>query len=192
MRRIVLIRPGSTDYDEQGRIKGTLDVPLSKNGTHQAERTAFELNSLPLEVVYSAPCQPALETAHTVAQGSGAKVKRVERLHNLDQGLWQGKLIAEVRQTQPRVYRQYQERPETVCPPQGEMLGDAQQRVDAALTKILKKHRTGVIAIVAPEPLASLVRRFLTKGELGDLWQAECETGQWEVFEVKDEPVGVG
>jgi len=29
MLKIVLIRPGSTDLNEQGRIKGTLDVPLS-------------------------------------------------------------------------------------------------------------------------------------------------------------------
>ena len=27
MVQIVLIRPGSTDYDQQGRIQGTLDVP---------------------------------------------------------------------------------------------------------------------------------------------------------------------
>lgn len=27
MVQIVLIRPGSTDYDEQGRIQGTLDIP---------------------------------------------------------------------------------------------------------------------------------------------------------------------
>ena len=30
MVRIVLIRPGSTDFDEQGRITGTLDIPLNE------------------------------------------------------------------------------------------------------------------------------------------------------------------
>ena len=29
MLRIVLIRPGSTDYVDQGRIQGTLDIPLN-------------------------------------------------------------------------------------------------------------------------------------------------------------------
>ena len=182
MLRIVLIRPGSTQYDEQGRIRGTLDVPLSENGAHQAARAAFELTALPIEVVYSSPCQPAWETAEAIAESTGAKLKRIDRLQNLNQGLWQGKRIEEVRLTQPRVYKQYQDRPETVCPPQGEMLGDAQQRVDTAMNKIVRKHRSGTVALVVPEPLASLVRRYVTDCELGDLWKAERETGQWEVF----------
>ena len=35
MVQIVLIRPGSTDYDEQGRIQGTLDIPLNEQGTRE-------------------------------------------------------------------------------------------------------------------------------------------------------------
>ena len=32
MIRVILIRPGTTDYDEQRRIKGTLDIPLNEFG----------------------------------------------------------------------------------------------------------------------------------------------------------------
>ena len=39
MLRIVLAQPGSTDFDDQGRIKGSLDIPLSVNGTAQVART---------------------------------------------------------------------------------------------------------------------------------------------------------
>ena len=44
MLQIVLIRPGSTDYDRQERIQGTLDIPLDKQGTaeltqHPGQRT---------------------------------------------------------------------------------------------------------------------------------------------------------
>ena len=63
MLRIVLVRPGSTDFDEQGRIKGTLDIPLNENGTHQAVRAARELDDLGVEIVYTSPCQSAVQTA---------------------------------------------------------------------------------------------------------------------------------
>jgi len=185
MLRIVLIRPGSTDFDEQGRIKGTLDVPLSRNGTSQVARTVSELVELPIETIYASPCQPAQETAEAIAAASGAKVRRLDRLRNLDQGLWQGKLIAEVRQKQPKVYRQWQDRPETICPPGGEMLAAAEKRIREVMEKLIKKHKTGVVALVVPEPLASLVRRYLTDSELGDLWKVECEKGQWEPFEIE-------
>jgi len=191
MLHIILVRPGSTDFDEQGRIQGTLDVPLSRNGAHQAARTAAELTRLPIEMVYASPCLRAQETAEAIAKAAGVKVRRIDRLHNVDQGLWQGKRIEEVRQNQPKVYRQWQEHPQSVCPPEGEMLGAAEQRVRTTMEKLLKKHRSGTVALVVPEPLASLVRQCLTNSKLGDLWKAECEHGQWEAFEIQQEPAAV-
>ena len=32
MTQVVLIRPGATVYDEQNRIQGVLDIPLSERG----------------------------------------------------------------------------------------------------------------------------------------------------------------
>ena len=43
MLSVILIRPGSTDYDEQGRIQGTLDVPLNEQGGVEVARVADEL-----------------------------------------------------------------------------------------------------------------------------------------------------
>ena len=54
------------------------------------------------------------------------KVKTLDKLQNLDHGLWQGMLVSDVKTKQPKVYRQWQEQPETVCPPQGETLSDGQ------------------------------------------------------------------
>ncbi len=117
MFRIVLVRPGATSFDEQGRIKGCLDIPLSKTGSDQAIKTASELSGLQVDMVYSAPCESAQQTAEIVAKKCRSRMKVVDALRNLDHGLWQGKLIDEVRRQQPKVYRQCQESPENVCPP---------------------------------------------------------------------------
>ena len=185
MLRIILIRPGSTDFDEQGRIKGTLDMPLSEQGMRQAEQAAEALAPTGIEVVYSAPCQSALETAEMVANRLEVKVKRVDTLHNLDHGLWHGKLIEEVKQCQPKVYRMWQEQPETVCPPEGETLAAARLRVQKTLKRLLKKHKRGVLGIVVSEPLASIVRCCLQPGDLGDLWKSECDFGAWENIDIE-------
>ncbi len=42
MLTVILIRPGSTDFDEQGRIQGTLDVPLNEQGAAEVGRLAEE------------------------------------------------------------------------------------------------------------------------------------------------------
>jgi phosphoserine phosphatase len=188
MLRIILLRPGSTDFDEQGRIQGTLDVPLSHNGAHQVARSVGELSAEKIEAVYAAPCRAAQQTAHALAADHDVRVKVIDKLQNLNQGLWHGKLIEELKKNQPRVYKQWQENPQSVCPPQGEPFAHAETRVRQALAKLLKKHRSGVIAVVAPEPVASLVRSALTHGELGDLWKAECECGEWELIDMGAKP----
>ncbi len=189
MLRIVLLRPGSTDFDEQGRIQGTLDVPLNPKGAHQVARSVGELSSVELDAVYASPCHAAQQTASALAADHDLRVKVIDKLQNLDQGLWHGKLIEELKKNQPRVYKQWQENPQTLCPPQGEPFAHAQLRVQQALEKLLHKHRSGVIALVAPEPIASLIRSTLTHREIGDLWKAECECGDWETISIGPQAV---
>jgi len=184
MVQILLVRPGSTDFDEQGRIKGTLDIPLSEAGNSQVNRIVLELHETKIDHVYSSPCRCAEQTATSLAKDHALRVKRLGDLQNLDHGLWHGKLIDEVRHSQPKVYRQLQEHPETVCPPDGEPVGAAFDRVKASFEKLLKKHKSGVVAIVIPEPLLTLVRSLLGETEVGDLWKAECEEGGWHAIEV--------
>jgi broad specificity phosphatase PhoE len=186
MLRIVLVQPGSTDFDDQGRIKGSLDIPLSVNGTGQVARTVAELSAEPIEAVYAWACESALQTAQAIAAARRLKVKSVPKLKNLDHGLCYGKLLVELRQNQPKIYRHWRENPELVCPPEGESMAAARERAQSAVAKILKKHRQGTIALVIPEPLASVVRGFLRNNELDDLWQAETDVGGWTLIELQE------
>ena len=110
-------------------------------------------------------------------------------MQNLNHGLWQGMCIDEVKRRQPTVYRQWQDQPGSVRPPEGETLAEATERVDRVVEKLLKRHREGVIAIVLPEPLASLLKVRLHQGKLGDLWQATASHGNWELLEITPENV---
>jgi broad specificity phosphatase PhoE len=183
MFRIVLVRPGATDFDDQGRMKGCMDMPLSDCGRQQVERVASELAGVHLSGIYSAPCQSARDTAQRLAAGRSTKVKIVECFRNIDHGLWHGKLIEEVRRNQPRVYRQGQDSPSSVCPPGGETIQDAKERVLKAVRKVMKRSANGVIALVIPDPLASVVQSLLEGEEMRDLWSAETDTAKWELIE---------
>ena len=185
MTRILLIRSGATDFDEQGRIKGTLDIPLSHEGSAQVAEVVKELADTPIDHLYASPCRCAMQSAEVIAKARKLKVRKVVELQNLDHGLWHGKLIDEVKHSQPKVYRQLQEHPETVCPPEGEPVGAALDRARAALAKLLKKHKTGTIALVVPEPITSIVHSILAQSELGDLWKVACEGGGCERIDVE-------
>jgi phosphoserine phosphatase len=185
MVQFVLIRPGSTDYDVQGRIAGNLDIPLNEQGREQAASAIEFLKDRSLTALYCSAGRSAIEMAELIGSAIKLKPKTLERLENLNHGLWQGMLIEDVKRKQPKVYKQWQEHPENVCPPEGEMLGQVTERVDAVLDKLLRKHRFGTIGLVAAEPLASVIRCWILGGEIGDLWKAVNGCGRCEVFEVQ-------
>lgn len=180
MLQIILIRPGSTDFDEQGRIQGTLDIPLNPQGWQQVARTTELLRQHGLQAIYCAPSEAAAQTAHAIAEGLEVKCKTLDNLHNVDHGLWQGMRVSDVKTKHPRVFRQWQESPESVCPPQGEMLNSARLRVQQVVAKLLKKHKDGVVGLVVPDPLAAIVHSYLCEDGVGNLWQAH-EGGSWEI-----------
>jgi len=183
MCNVVVVRPGSTLFDEHGRIKGSLDMPLSATGIEQVQRIAIEIAKLEITTVYCGPCESAQSTAREIAEHSRAKWKVCDCFRNLDHGLWQGKLIEDLKRQQPRLFKQLQENPRAFCPPGGETVAEAEARVEKLILKLCKKHSNETIAVVIPEPLASLIAAKLKETDLGDLWKSECDNGSWEMID---------
>jgi broad specificity phosphatase PhoE len=181
MAQIVLIRPGCTEFDEQQRIQGNLDLPLSSGGRQQVEKLLADLSLVEIDWLFSSPCEPARSTAEALGSTRGLPVREVEGLHNVNLGLWQGLKVDDVRRKHPKVFKQWQESPEAICPPEGETLAEAVARVRKALEKPLKKK--GNLAIVAADPLAAIicmVVRGLSLESIPAVCQGAC--GSWEIL----------
>ena len=170
---LIVIRAGASDYDLNGRIRGTLAMPLAESGVAEGRRAAMLLAAAPAESLYSSTDACASETARLVGAACGLRPRRIAHLGNLDQGLWQGMLVEEIRAKQPRLYRQWQDNPWAVAPPEGELLEDACVRVETALETLVRRHPRGRIALVVPQPLDQVVRWLVSGESMGDLWGGE-------------------
>ena len=194
MLKLLIIRTGATEYEAQGRVQGTLDIPLSEDGRQQIEQVVDALRAELLQkgeiqACYAAPGLATQQSAELLAAQLKLKTKTLDALQNLDHGLWQGMLINDIKMKQPKVYRQWQEHPETVCPPEGESLSVVRERLQRVVAKITKKQKSGTVAIVVAEPVASLLKNLLRDDALGDLW--ETETGRETAWELVEVPVTV-
>lgn len=181
---LILVRAGASEYDEQGRIRGTLAMPLSPVGRADAERAAELLSPAKPAVLYASTDACAMETARIVGAACGLRPKRMANLTNLDQGLWQGMLVDEIRSKQPRLYRQWQDNPWSVAPPEGELLEDACLRVESILETLARRHPAGKgdVALVVPQPLDRVMRWIVSGESMGDLWGGEPERPPVTVF----------
>jgi probable phosphoglycerate mutase len=181
---LIVIRAGATDYDLQERIRGTLDMPLSAEGAAAATRAGERLANDPPTAIYASADETAEETARIIASACGVRPRQLTNLGNVEMGLWQGRLVDEIRDTQPRLHRQWQDNPWSVSAPECELLEEACERVEAALEKIFKRHPTGSIAVVVPRPLDAIVTWLVSGRSMGDLWRFDADADLVDVLPV--------
>ena len=139
MPDVVLIRPGCTDFDEQNRIQGVARSAAEPPRPGAGAGLVRQLQEVEFDVVFTAPCEPARSTALAICEQCGASFKEVDDFRNLDHGLWQGLQVDDVRRKYPKVFKQWQESPETVCLPEGETVAEAVERIRRGLRKCLKR-----------------------------------------------------
>jgi broad specificity phosphatase PhoE len=196
MARVLLIRPGATLYDEQNRVQGTLDIPLSEQGraevAHLAESLAASKDSSSLTALYHGPGENVARTAEVLGKALGLRPRRIEELRNLDQGLWQGLQIDEIRRRNTKLFRQWLEDPRTICPPHGETVASALDRIKSALKPLIRRHQDGeIFGLVIGEPMARLVSCFL-RGEPRPQLDEPLPCCGWERIAVPTDLLGNG
>lgn len=156
---VLLLRSGRTEWDEQGRIQGRTDLPLSRLGRQAVEDLVRRLASTPTPnppaSVFTGPDDASRETAALFADAVGARVKVVDDLATMDLGLWEGMLESEVRERYPSACRIWQDEPRLIHPPKGESFEDADQRIRLAIARLLDKANAKAAAFVLrPLPFA--------------------------------------
>jgi broad specificity phosphatase PhoE len=183
MTQVVLIRPGATAYDEQNRVQGVLDIPLSERGKAEVSALAARLADVALDALYCGPGESVARTAESVGRSAGLRPRRIDDLRNLDQGLWQGLQLDEIRRRNLKVYKQWLDDPRTICPPLGEKVEDALSRVKGALKPLFRRHKGETIGLVVAEPLACLIACYLRRSPRVQL-DDEVPTGGFECIAV--------
>lgn len=184
MTQVALIRAGATVYDEQERVAGVLDLPLCERGRAEASTLSEKLSVRPgLTSLYCGPSACAVQTADIIGKALGLRPKVLDELRNLDQGLWQGLQIDEIKRRSLKVFRQWVEDPRTVCPPQGETIEDAMERVSDALKPVIKRHRGERFGLVLADPCARIVASYLRQDDEVHL-DEHARTGDVEWIEV--------
>jgi probable phosphoglycerate mutase len=98
---IILWRHGNTDWNNDGRIQGQLDVPLNERGRVEAEASAGRLALLRPDLLISSDSAGPSRRRWPWPTWSDVRVERDTRLRERGFGPWEGLTIDEVRDRFP-------------------------------------------------------------------------------------------
>ncbi len=145
MTRILLVRHGTTDWNEVRRVQGQADIEMNAQGRAQAEEVAERLSGLDIEAVYSSDLRRAVETARAIAARHQVEVRLEPAFREIDQGEWTGLLIDEIQRRWPDGWgpaRHHSARPGGEAPDQ------VRARALDGLKRIVQAHPAGSVVVV--------------------------------------------
>lgn len=184
MTQVILVRHGQTDWNKSGRIQGGLDIPLNEAGRIEAVKLARQLSKTHIDAIYSSKLSRSWETAAEIAKHHNLHVGNLAELNELNQGLWQGLLIDEIKKRYKKQYILWNANPLSVRPPKGETIEEAYQRATSATMKIVKRHKNKAVCIVSHEIINSMLKCYFKSLGIQKLWKNLHKRASWEVLEV--------
>ena len=193
---IILVRHGHVEGIDQPRFRGRQHLQLTAVGLQQAEQTAAYLHHLVRpDAIVCSPMARCIATGAIVGQPAGLAPMPDEGLADLDYGEWQGKLVAELRDTDPRVTKWFTD-PATASFPGGENLVAASERIQAAVTRIIQQRPGQTVILVghdATNRLILLIALGLPLSRFHDLAQDPgsvsrlgYDRGRWTVLSMNE------
>jgi len=146
--RLIFIRHGTSTWNDERRIQGRLDPPLSERGREQVKRLAERFRDITIDALYSSDLQRALATAEAIGAVLGRAPEPWPELREVGLGEWEGKTREEIIASYPEEWRRWTEQPSWDVVPSGEGTDVFEARVAAAIDRILERHRSGRVVIV--------------------------------------------
>lgn len=181
---VAFIRHGQTDWNRDGLLQGSSDIPLNDTGREQAHDAFMTLRSRPWDAVVSSPLQRARETAQIIAEGLDIPLGRAyPELIERDYGALEGTPSADAIERWPT--RDY---------PGAETLASVASRGEAALAAIAADHAGGAVLVVCHGTiirytLARLAGRPVPGIDNGSISLLRLENDGWQVATVNGIPL---
>ena len=181
---VAFIRHGQTEWNRQGLLQGSSDIPLNETGREQAHDAFMTLRSRPWDAVVSSPLQRARETAQIIAEGLDIPLgSAYSQLIERDYGPLEGTSAAAAIERWPD--RDY---------PGAETLDAVATRGEEALAAIVRDIPGGAVLVVCHGTiirytLARLAGRPVPGIDNGSISMLRLENESWRVATVNGIPL---
>jgi broad specificity phosphatase PhoE len=175
---LYIVHHGDTDYTEEKRLQGWIDIPLNSTGKVQMAELAAQYADLPIATIYSSNLSRAVESAEIIAKGHDSEIVVLPELRGEAHGNLEGLKKSEY-EKDPH-FKQYKELSAEdeiffSVGEGGESKADVARRAIPAIKRICEQHPGQNIIIVTHGGVLKFINFLL---------------GNYTVDEIDDVPHG--
>ena len=138
---IYVVRHGQTDWNLQGKIQGSTDIPLNETGLEQARAAAEALKNVKFDVVFCSPLKRTRQTCEIIYDG---KIIFDDRLKEINYGDFEG----QHRNSLSFPFDDFWNTEKNLIEKNAESMTDLENRVFGFYDEILKKYPDKTILVV--------------------------------------------
>ena len=183
---IYIVRHGQTEWNILGKTQGHGNSDLTAKGVEQAELLANSMVKYPVDYIYSSDLGRAYQTAEIIGNKLNIEVQKTEALREMNFGTWEGRLIKDIIEEDPALYRQWRNEPHLARIPQAETLDQIKERTDAFIKEINEKYDGKHIVLVTHSLCARIMLLSFLNSSVENIYRLNQGNTALNIVELRD------
>ena len=181
-----IVRHGQTEWNLLGKTQGHGNSDLTPKGIEQAELLADSMTKYPIDYIYSSDLGRAYQTAEIIGNKLNIEVERTEALREMNFGTWEGRIIKDIIEEDPELYKMWRNEPHLAKIPQGETLSQIKERTDAFIKEINEKYDGKHIVLVTHSLCARIMLLSFLDSDVKNIYRINQANTALNIIELRD------
>jgi len=183
---IYIVRHGQTEWNLLGKTQGHGNSDLTPKGIEQAELLADSMTKYPIDYIYSSDLGRAYQTAEIIGNKLNIEVEKTEALREMNFGTWEGRIIKDIIEEDPELYKMWRNEPHLAKIPQGETLSQIKKRTDAFIKEINEKYDGKHIVLVTHSLCARIMLLSFLDSDVKNIYRINQANTALNIIELRD------
>ena len=183
---IYIVRHGQTEWNLLGKTQGHGNSDLTPKGIEQAELLADSMTKYLIDYIYSSDLGRAYQTAEIIGNKLNIEVEKTEALREMNFGTWEGRIIKDIIEEDPALYKMWRNEPHLAKIPQGETLSQIKERTDAFIKEINEKYDGKHIVLVTHSLCARIMLLSFLDSSVQNIYRINQGNTALNIIELRD------
>lgn len=183
---IYIVRHGQTEWNLLGKTQGHGNSDLTPKGIEQAELLADSMTKYQIDYIYSSDLGRAYQTAEIIGNKLNIEVEKTEALREMNFGTWEGRIIKDIIEEDPELYKMWRNEPHLAKIPQGETLSQIKERTDAFIKEINEKYDGKHIVLVTHSLCARIMLLSFLDSDVKNIYRINQANTALNIIELRD------